>query len=139
MLVLDDGRLNGLQEVLLSVGHDDRRRRAEVTDGHVMLTGKISPLSLAGEEEVHARAFIDNELMGGWVVNKSSVLVESKTSCRRRQWRLVGRRGFLGRNRKRVGATMPELILLQSEKGPESMDLYVPPLLKGAETRCLPV
>jgi hypothetical protein len=34
---------------------------------------------------------------------------------------------------------MPELILLQSEKGPEFMDLYVPPLLKGADTRCLPV
>jgi hypothetical protein len=35
MLALDDGRLHDLEEVLLGVGHDDCRHRAEVTEGHV--------------------------------------------------------------------------------------------------------
>jgi hypothetical protein len=43
-----------------------------------MLTGKILPLLPAGEEEVHARAVTNDALMSGWVVHKSSVLVESE-------------------------------------------------------------
>jgi hypothetical protein len=43
-----------------------------------MLTEGILPWSSAGEEEVHARAVIDDALMGGCIVDTSSVLVESE-------------------------------------------------------------
>jgi hypothetical protein len=43
-----------------------------------MLTEEILPWSSAGEEEVHARAVIDDALMSGWILDTSSVLVESE-------------------------------------------------------------
>jgi hypothetical protein len=68
VLALDGEHLHGLEQALLGVEHDGRRRRSKVTgevaDEH---TGPVDLAIVAGEEEVHVRAVADDGLVNGSV------------------------------------------------------------------------